>query len=186
MNSQRISSLTPLADVLVRVAALARLVAPREVAVQDAEGRVLAEDVAVAAALPTGPVALVDGWAVRAELVADAGPYAPISLAAPAWVDAGAAMPRDTDAILPPDAVSGAEAHAAATAGDGGGDGIRCDRGPTCPRVLRQAGHAGGSGRSHGPAGHQPARSRSRHFHTRVARLRNDCMECQRQINVGA
>jgi len=112
--------LVPLADVLARVAALARPVAPREVAVQDAEGRVLAEDVAVAVALPTSPVALVDGWAVRAELVADAGPYAPMLLSSsPAWVDAGAAMPRDTDAVLPPDAVNGAEAHASATAGDG-------------------------------------------------------------------
>jgi molybdopterin molybdotransferase len=120
MTSQRVSSLTPLADVLARVAALARPVAPREVAVQDAEGRVLAEDVAVAAALPTSPVALVDGWAVRAESVADAGPYAPMLLGtAPVWVDAGAAMPRDSDAVLPPDAVNGAEAHASATAGDG-------------------------------------------------------------------
>jgi molybdopterin molybdotransferase len=126
MTSQRISSLTPLADVLARVAALARPVAPREVAVQDAEGRVLAEDVAVAAALPTSAVALVDGWAVRADAVADAGPYAPMLLSpASVWVDAGAAMPRDTDAVLPPDAVlprdavNGAEAHAGATAGDG-------------------------------------------------------------------
>src|SRR5688500_1439745 len=120
MTSQRVSSLTPLADVLARVATLARPVAPREVAVQDAEGRVLAEDVAVTAPSPTVSVALVDGWAVRAESVADAGPYAPMLLSpAPAWVDAGAAMPRDTDAVLPPDAVNGAEAHASATAGDG-------------------------------------------------------------------
>jgi molybdopterin molybdotransferase len=120
MTSQRISSLTPLADVLARVAALARPVGPREVVVQDAEGRVLAEDVAVAARLPTSSVALADGWAVRAEAVADAGPYAPVLLgAAPVWVDAGVAMPRGTDAVLPPDAVSGAEAHASATAGDG-------------------------------------------------------------------
>jgi molybdopterin molybdotransferase len=118
--TQRISALMPLADVLARVAALTRPVAPREVAVQDAEGRVLAEDVAVAAPRPTSPVALVDGWAVRAELVADAGPYAPMPLSpAPAWVDAGGAMPRGTDAVLPPDAVNGAEALASATAGDG-------------------------------------------------------------------
>ena len=46
MTAQRISSLTPIAHVLARVAALARPVAPREVALADAEGRVLAEDVA--------------------------------------------------------------------------------------------------------------------------------------------
>jgi len=74
--------------------------------------------------LPHAAIALVDGWAVRAETVADAGAYAPMLLVpAPSWVDAGDAMPRDTDAVLPPDAVTddagGAQAHAAATVGDG-------------------------------------------------------------------
>lgn len=122
-QTQRLSSLTPIPDVLARVAALARPVVPREVALQDAEGRVLADDVAVLAPSPAAAVALVDGWAVRAELVADAGPYAPMPLHSAVWVDAGATMPRDADAVLPPDAmtmtVSGAEAHAAATVGDG-------------------------------------------------------------------
>lgn len=123
-DQQRISSLTPIAQVLARVQALAQPVVSREAAVADAEGRVLATDVNVTEPRPTAPAALVDGWAVRADLVADAGPYAPILLMpAPAWVDAGSAMPRDTDAVLPPDAVtikaSGAEVHAAATAGDG-------------------------------------------------------------------
>jgi molybdopterin biosynthesis enzyme len=119
MSSQRISSLTPIRDVLARVAALAQPVAPRELALADAEGRVLAEDI-VAGPWPAAPVALVDGWAVRAEAAADAGPYAPMLLSpAPIWVDAGDALPREADAILPPDAVSGAEAHASATAGDG-------------------------------------------------------------------
>src|SRR3954451_15186602 len=119
MSAQRISSLTPLADVLARVAALARLVAPREVAVQDAEGRVLAQDV-FAGPCPAAAVALTDGWAVRAEQVADAGPYAPtLLIPAPTWVDAGDPMPRDADAVLPPDAVTGAEVHAVATPGDG-------------------------------------------------------------------
>jgi len=119
MSAQRISSLTPVADVLARVAALARLVAPREVAVQDAEGRLLAHDV-IAGPWPPIPVALTDGWAVRAEQVADEGPYAPTLLSAPPnWVDAGAPMPPSTDAVLPPDAVTGAEVHMAATPGDG-------------------------------------------------------------------
>lgn len=119
-GSQRISSLTPIGDVLARVAALARPVAPRAVALADAEGRVLAEDVTVAAPWPAAPIALQDGWAVRADLVADAGSYAPALLdPAPAWVDSGAALPRDSDAVLPADAVSGAEVHASATAGDG-------------------------------------------------------------------
>src|SRR3954471_22126209 len=119
MSAQRISSLTPLADVLARVAALARPVAPREVEVQEAEGRVLAHDV-IAGPCPATAVALTDGWAVRAEQVADAGPYAPMLLSAvPTWVNAGDPMPPGTDAVLPPDAVTGAEVHTAATPGDG-------------------------------------------------------------------
>jgi molybdopterin biosynthesis enzyme len=122
--TQRLSALTPIAEVLARVAALAQPVAPRDAAVADAEGRVLAADVGVTAPRPAAPIALIDGWAVRADRVADAGPYAPMPiLPAPEWVDSGAALPRDTDAVLPPDAVTvtadGAEAHATATAGDG-------------------------------------------------------------------
>src|ERR1051325_3089661 len=137
MSAQRISSLTPLADVLARVAALARLVTPREVAVQDAEGRVLAVDV-FAGPWPVALTALTDGWAVRAEQVADAGPYAPTLLTAPPmWVDAGAPMPRNTDAILPPDAVAGPEVHAAVPAGDGV---LAADADAVPERPLRRAG----------------------------------------------
>ena len=120
MSAQRISGLTPIAQVLARVAALAPPIAPRAVALADAEGRVLAEDANVTGPWPGTAVALIDGWAVRAEQVADAGPYAPILLdPPPERVDAGAALPRDADAVLPPDAVTGAEVHAAATTGDG-------------------------------------------------------------------
>jgi molybdopterin biosynthesis enzyme len=120
MTSQRITNLTPIGDVLARVEALAQPVSPREAALADAEGRVLAEDVNVAAQRPAAPTALWDGWAVRAETVADAGPYAPVSLQPPPlWVDAGAALPRDTDAVLPSDAVNGAEAQASAVPGEG-------------------------------------------------------------------
>src|SRR5439155_445429 len=64
--TQRLSALTPLAEVLARVEALAQPVAPREAAVADAEGRVLAADVSVTAPRPVMPIALIDGWAVRA------------------------------------------------------------------------------------------------------------------------
>jgi molybdopterin molybdotransferase len=137
---QHISALTPIAAVLARLDALALPVAPRELAVGDAEGRVLAADAAVSAPRPKVPTALTDGWAVRADLVADAGPYAPVPLP-PAWVAAGAALPAGTDAILPPDAVTigatGAEAHAAATAGEG----VRAAGADAVPeRPLRRAG----------------------------------------------
>jgi molybdopterin molybdotransferase len=124
MQMQRISSLAPIGDVLARVATLARPVAPREMLLAEAEGRVLAEDVRPTMASPAAPVALIDGWAVRADAIADAGPYAPVLLgAAPAWVDAGTALPPGADAVLPPDAVTSrgdvAEVHASVTAGDG-------------------------------------------------------------------
>src|SRR6185436_569327 len=138
MNEQRISSLTPIGEVLACAAALARPVAPREMAMADAEGRVLAEDIGVKAPWPAAPIALQDGWAVRADAVADAGAYAPVLLnPAPIWVDAGATLPRGADAVLPPDAVTGAEVHAGATAGDGVLD-AGADAAPG--HVLRRAG----------------------------------------------
>ncbi|MBV8836817.1 MAG: hypothetical protein JO000_09770 [Alphaproteobacteria bacterium] len=124
MAVQRITALTPIGEVLARVAALARPIAPREMPLADAEGRVLAQPVRVVEPRPAAPIALIDGWAVRADAVADAGPYAPMPLTPPpAWVNVGDVMPSGTDAVLPPDAVTVngglAEAHAGATLGDG-------------------------------------------------------------------
>src|SRR5262249_13706624 len=74
---------------------------------------------------------LRDGWAVRSDAVSDAGPYAPVALTPPpAFVEVGAPLLPEADAVLPPDALtvrgSVAEATAAAVAGDGvlvaGGD----------------------------------------------------------------
>ncbi len=119
---QRLPALTPIGLVLARVDALARPVTPREAAVADAEGRVLAADAAVGKPHPPAAVALRDGWAVHAESIADAGPYTPMPVT-PVWVDAGASMPGGTDAVLPHDAVmlggASAEALQPATAGDG-------------------------------------------------------------------
>jgi len=121
--TRRLSRLTPIADVLARAATLARPVAAREAAIADAEGRVLAADACVSTSWPAGAIALRDGWAVRAETIADAGPYTPVPIAAPQWVDAGMAMPPTADAILPRDAVmlavGAAEALSPATSGDG-------------------------------------------------------------------
>ena len=121
-SNQRVSRLAPLREVWGRIDAVAP-VAPQRLALADARGRVLAQDVAVGAPLPAAPVALQDGWAVNSDLVLDAGPYAPVPLPAPVWIEIGAPLPGAADAVLPPDAVvmtAGiAEAHASATAGDG-------------------------------------------------------------------
>ncbi len=126
---QRISRLTPLPALLQWAAALAPVTA-REMPVAEAVGGTLAADVSLPRPVPDVALALKDGWAVKAEGIADAGPYAPVALGNFSWVEAGGVMPAGTDAVLPLDAVnvsaSGAEALAPATAGDGvlpaGGD----------------------------------------------------------------
>jgi len=130
---QVITRLTPLADVLALVDRRVRPVAPREIEVAAAAGRVLAADI-VAPARPATAIALLDGWALRADDTLGAGGYAPaLLLQAPPRVDVGQRMPPGTDSVAPLDAVtasgSGAEALAALAPGDGvlpaGGD---CDR----------------------------------------------------------
>jgi molybdopterin molybdotransferase len=119
------SRLAPLREVLSRLDALARPVVPREVELSAAGGRVLAADVLVEAPVPPTAIALRDGWAVRSDQVADAGPYAPAALTpAPASVEVGAPMPPDADAVLPPDAVTLRNGVAEATATVVPGDGV--------------------------------------------------------------
>lgn len=123
-HPQRIVRLVPLREILAAVERHASPVAPREVKLASAIGCVLAADVAAATALPATPVAVRDGWAVRSDLLADAGPYAPAPLAPPpTWVDCGDALPAGCDAVLPADAltmVAGAcEAIAAVAPGEG-------------------------------------------------------------------
>jgi molybdopterin molybdotransferase len=118
------SRLAPLREALSRIDALARPVSPHEVELSAAGGRVLAADVLVEAPVPPTAIALRDGWAVRADQVADAGPYAPAPLTpAPTLVEVGAPLPPEADAVLQPDAVTlrdgVAEASATAVPGDG-------------------------------------------------------------------
>jgi molybdopterin molybdotransferase len=136
------SRLTPLGEALARIDALARPVEPRDVELAAAAGRVLAADVLVEAPLPATAVALRDGWAVRAEMVADAGPYAPVPLVpAPVFVEVGAPLPADADAVLPPDVVTVRGGVAEATATVGPGEGVLAAGADAEPhRPLRSAG----------------------------------------------
>jgi molybdopterin biosynthesis enzyme len=123
MSEQRISRLTPLHEAAAALDALAKPVAAGHAAPQDAIGQTLAADV-VAAKLPPRATALQDGWAVKADDLADAGGYAPVQLAtAPKWVETGDEMPAGADAVAPPDAIvmrgDVAEAVGAVTSGDG-------------------------------------------------------------------
>jgi len=121
-STQRISRLTPLDDILARIDALVGPVAPREVAIGSAVGRVLAGD-AIVAARPRMALALRDGWAVNSSLTQDASPYAPAPLPAAIRIDTGAALPESTDAVAELDGVvvrdGRAEAIAVVTAGEG-------------------------------------------------------------------
>jgi molybdopterin biosynthesis enzyme len=127
---QRIAKLAPLEDVFHRIDALAAPVKAQDLALNNARGFVLAEDVVLASSSPAKAMALVDGWAVRASDITDAGPYAPVSVSAK-WVEAGEPMPQGADAVLPPDAASASgetiEVNAPAAEGEGvwpaGGDG---------------------------------------------------------------
>jgi molybdopterin biosynthesis enzyme len=138
---QKISRLTPLADVLAAIDADVTPVTPRTIDVAAAAGRTLAAD-ASAPARPSAAVALIDGWALSADLTLGAGGYAPALLTqVPPRIEAGQPMPPDTDSVVPFDAVkvtgSAAEALIAVSPGDDvlavGGD---CD--PAIP--LRHAG----------------------------------------------
>jgi molybdopterin molybdotransferase len=122
--SQRIAKFTPLAEACAKIDALAAPVQACEVLLDSALGKFLAAPALAPETLPPRAIALRDGWAVRADTVLDAGPYAPAPLSVtPSWVEAGDAVPAGMDAILSPDAVvlkeQGAEALANAAPGEG-------------------------------------------------------------------
>ena len=128
---QRIARLTPLGAVLPLIDALAHPVAPQQIAVASALGRVLAEDVTAPSARPEIAIAIRDGWAVSSTDIIDASATTPVPLMpAPAWLETGDSLPAHADAVAPFDAVAWhgriAEAVAPAAPGEGvlaaGGD----------------------------------------------------------------
>jgi molybdopterin biosynthesis enzyme len=123
-DPQRIAQLTPLADVMARIAALITPVAPRRTATAAAVGRVLAEDVVAVAAVPAVARALRDGFAVTAEAISDASSYAPVPLTPPQRVDAGDILPKGADAIVSPDSVMGRSGMVTAIAPVASGEGV--------------------------------------------------------------
>jgi molybdopterin molybdotransferase len=120
---QRIAKLTPIEGVFHKIDTLAATVAPRVCALDVATGFVLAEDVAASSSLPKTAVALHDGYAVRADEITDAGPYAPVNVTAK-WVEAGDPMPDGSDAVLSPDAASTSGKNIDVNSPMGEGEGI--------------------------------------------------------------
>ena len=122
--AQGIGKLTPLADALATIEALARPVEPKDVDIRAAVGRILATDVMAPATQPVVPLALHDGWAIKSSETVDAGSYAPALLSTlPQRIDAGHPLPPGADAVAPPDivAVQGTQAEAFATVAPGEG-----------------------------------------------------------------
>jgi molybdopterin molybdotransferase len=108
-----------LAEYLSQLLAGIRPLRPLELALLDAHGGVLVEDVIAPSALPSFDVAAIDGYAVRAEDLIGASPENPVrlpvvgDLRAGSWqttralpgacfaVAAGAALPGGADAVVP-------------------------------------------------------------------------------------
>jgi hypothetical protein len=102
---QRIERLTPLADLLAVIDAQVMPIAPKDIDLTSAVGRVLADDIR-ADRRPAMALALRDGYAVRSEETADAGSYAPAPLSLAVRVEVGEPIPPGADAVAPPDAVA--------------------------------------------------------------------------------
>jgi molybdopterin molybdotransferase len=95
-------------------------------AIRQAAGLVLAEDLRAPGPVPRRATALRSGYAVAsADLVGVSG-YAPLLLERPpAWVAAGDPLPPGTDAVLPADAVATGGPVAAVTAEPTPGENVR-------------------------------------------------------------
>jgi molybdopterin molybdotransferase len=140
-DPQHMTRLTPLAEVTARIDALVKPIALRRVAAAAAVGRVLAEDVVVAAAVPAAARALRDGFAVTAEALSDASSYAPVQLAPARRVDAGEVLPPGTDAVAPVDTVVERDGRFASIAPIASGDGVLTAGGDlSAGTILRRAG----------------------------------------------
>jgi molybdopterin molybdotransferase len=122
---QRLARLTPLAEALRHIDRCVAPVAPRIVETRAAYSHALATaDIAITEPRPSTPLALRDGWAVRAEATLDASSYAPAVLAErPVSVEVGDPLPANADAVAPLDTVEFrgtlASALVPVTAGDG-------------------------------------------------------------------
>jgi molybdopterin biosynthesis enzyme len=141
---QRVTRLTPLDELFAHLDATVHPVPPSDMPLDAALGWVLAVDVTVAEPVPLRPRALRDGWAVRSELVIDAGPYAPVPLSpAPGWVEAGETLPPGADGVMPPDAVMIVAGVAQALAPVVPGEGVLLAGADAAPgEPLRRAGQA--------------------------------------------
>ncbi|HKY86263.1 MAG TPA: molybdopterin-binding protein [Pseudorhodoplanes sp.] len=130
-HPQRIARLAPLGDVLAWIDANVRPVASSDVPSSQATGKALAADIAITKPIPSHPISLRDGYALKSEWTNDASPYAPALLPqVPPVVAVGIYLPAGMDCVAAPEHVvikgESAEALAVVAPGDGvlpaGGD----------------------------------------------------------------
>jgi molybdopterin biosynthesis enzyme len=99
------ASLTPLETALAALLDRLEPVAPVELPLADALGRVAAH-IPPHKAFPPHDIAATDGWALRARDLVGASSYSPLPLAiSPVWVEAGDAMPEACDCVIDSDSV---------------------------------------------------------------------------------
>lgn len=114
------AALMPLDEAVQQLTANLVPIPPEAVPLGESLGGISAADLEAPRAYPAQPTALRDGWAVRAEAIVGASPYAPIPAPHPLiWVEAGAGMPEGLDTILSPEAIEGDVVVADAPAGVG-------------------------------------------------------------------
>jgi molybdopterin molybdotransferase len=129
-------TLTPLAALLDRIAALSPLMRTETAPLAQAVGRVLAEALRAEGPLPARPVARRSGVAVRAEETLGAGPYAPALLTLAEPVPAGGVLPAGADAVLAHETVEQIGTGFAATVPAAPGDGAVGAGGEAAPGAL--------------------------------------------------
>jgi molybdopterin molybdotransferase len=101
-------------------------VAPTFLPLPEALGCIAAEMQPLEKPLPPRSIAVMDGWAFRALDLTGASAYSPVPLqAAPAWVEAGDAMPDGCDCVLEADLVDSSGPMAQAFTDAIPGEGIR-------------------------------------------------------------
>jgi molybdopterin biosynthesis enzyme len=104
-DAQIIAKLTPLAAARAMLETGTEPVPARERVLADAAGCVLAEDVRIPSR-PAAPLALRDGWALRAEETLGASGQAPVPLTeTPIRIEAGTPVPPGRDCVASLDAV---------------------------------------------------------------------------------
>jgi molybdopterin molybdotransferase len=123
-NRQRIERLTPLEAVLRHIERSVSPIGCSAAPLDDLLGATLAADVVVPRACPEAPVALIDGFAVRAEWTAEASPLMPAVLSKAADISAGQKLPAEFDAVMPAEAVTWRDGNAETTLELQPGDGV--------------------------------------------------------------